>query len=379
LEKLILLSGSAIRNGQQMYPGVEAALRAAKAAGAVIFLTSNRPEPSWLAEHDYVRFQRTRSRQDGKIVKALLEKNASILRRSDVVVLGATEEDFLMAVNSQTLLLGASWASSYKDKVAEYAIPLSSPGNLNTVLSVLDDKEPWYFVAKTPSYEVFALTDAGTIGKGDLVELRLIRELTDCLKSGAKNLRRGFHLHALSSLYVTAGFEQAKRWSYYPSSASTNEGEEIMATFSNRARVMFKCQGKEPLFVRHTPSVKRHRLGAGADRTNPQSQVESVHLHPYYKNKLRGAHVVVMDDYLTYGLSFGVAAALLRKAGAERVLCVAMGKFGRAALAYEIEILKSPFAPLEPGDYTLKSRTSLVGTTNSDAQESFLKKFGGHV
>jgi hypothetical protein len=168
------------------------------------------------------------------------------------------------------------------------------------VLSVLDDKEPWYFVAKTPTYEVFALTDAGTIGKGDQVELQLIGKLQNCLKSGAKDLKGGFHLHALSSLYVTAGFEKAKRWSYYPSSASTNQGQEVMASFSNRARVMFKCQGKEPLFVRHTPSVQRHRLGAGGERTNPKSQIESVYLHPYYKNKLKGAHVVVMDDYLTY-------------------------------------------------------------------------------
>jgi hypothetical protein len=108
LSKLILLSASAIRDGQQMYPGVEAALRAAAAAGSVICLTSNHAEPSWLAEHDYIQFQGAPARQNGKIVQALLDANPTILRHSDVVVLGATEEDFLMAVNSQTLLLGAS-------------------------------------------------------------------------------------------------------------------------------------------------------------------------------------------------------------------------------------------------------------------------------
>jgi hypothetical protein len=148
-----------------------------------------------------------------------------------------------------------------------------------------------------------------------------------------------------------------------------------MDEFSDLARVTFnRRKKKQPLFIRHQPTVKRHQL-RNADRTDPTSQLLSVHLNAEYRDWIEGNTVVVLDDYLTYGASFGVAAALLRAAKAKKIICVAMGKFGGRAELYSIVISGNVFAPLSERDFVIGESRHVSGTVDSNAQLEFVQKF----
>ena len=135
---------------------------------------------------------------------------------------------------------------------------------------------------------------------------------------------------------------------------------------------MLRKRLKEPLFIRHTRTKPRH-TNTAEDRTNPDSQLRTINLNPFYKGKLKGQRVVVLDDYLTYGVSFSVAAAFLRQAGVAKVIGVSMGKFGNCARRYTINIHDDPFAPITKWD--VSGSVAMVGDVEREATIAFLDKF----
>ena len=73
--------------------------------------------------------------------------------------------------------------------------------------------------------------------------------------------------------------------------------------------------------------------------------------------------MIVVDDCTTYGVSFGVAAAFLRKAGAASVTGVALGKFGNQLRYYEIDIKTDPFQPVVAGGFNVAAPAWFPGAT----------------
>jgi hypothetical protein len=61
-----------------------------------------------------------------------------------------------------------------------------------------------------------------------------------------------------------------------------------MDDFVDLARETFKRRTRGPLFIRHTTAAKRHRQ-PGRDRTDPSSQIKTIHINPEYRGKLAGA------------------------------------------------------------------------------------------
>lgn len=80
----------------------------------------------------------------------------------------------------------------------------------------------------------------------------------------------------------------------------------------------------------------------------------------------------MIDDVTTYGVSFGVAAAFLRKAGAASVTGVGLGKFGNQLRHCDIDISSDPFKPVVAGGFTIGETTWLQGTTSAVAQQVLL-------
>lgn len=376
MKKVLLVSTEVLWNTetQRPYSGVVDFLRDAKASGSLPVLLSSHSKPSWFDKHfDFMQFMQCGfkpPRQSGKVVLGLIEANKGRFAHSDFIVLGASDTDFLMAVNSQTFLIRADWVKKLGEKIGQYGVPIAKPESIPQVLGWLDDVAPWYFTFESEPFEVFALTNAGTINEPKHIGL-LAQLLRACLKDGVRNYSTAFKLHLMASVYKTDIFREAAIWSYYPSSNSSNNGCEAMAEFSDLARITFKRRAFGPLFIRHRPSVKRHKVGG--DRTDPRSQLETVHLNQAYRDKIEGRTVVVLDDYLTKGVSFGVCAALLRTAGAKKIVCVAMGKFGQGSKLYKIKIDSDPFKPVKKYEYI--GAVGMNGTYSDQAKLSFLKKF----
>ena len=379
MAKLILISPSGVWDSKKnnFYDGIIDALKQASSDGSAVFLISNHPKPDWLTDElAFITFQKcgfTEPRAKGKIIKDLIELNkANGLHSSDVIILGANNDDLYMATNSQTLLIRCKWVNDLGDRIVKYGVPLNYTKSIPQTVRYLNDEAPWHFRYESPFQDVFAVTKAGTKTESEADFLGLIENLRRCLKDGDKTHHKPFLLHFLSSLYATEAFREVDVWGYYPSSNSANDGSEVMAQFCEHARTIFKKRSDGPLLIRHKAVGKRH-LGSG-DRLDTSDQLDSIHLNPAYERKIKGKTVAILDDYLTYGVSFGVSAALLKKAGAKKVLCVAMGKYGDCAHLFDIEITdKSVYAPLNA--CKVKAPTRMGGAYMDEAKAEMLKKF----
>ena len=345
--------------------------------GHILVVLSRRPKPPWFEKHfAFIRrfIQCSGSqRRGGQVVLGLLKTNKKSFHHSDFIVVAGNDSDFFMAVNSQTCLVRATWSRNLGDKLSNYGVPLRRPTSIRRILELLEDSAPWYFHHESEDHQVYALTNAGTKTETNRDIVRLTEQLRSCLKNRMPTHSMAFRLALFSSLSRTPIFRKVDVWGCYPSSASINKGAEIMAEFTKFARVSFKCHTYGPLIIRHTPSAKRHL--AGGDRTDPGSQIKTVHLNPKYKGRLKDKRVAVLDDFLTYGVSFGASVALLRAAGASEVINVAMGKFGHQARLYDIRFDDNAdvFQPIT--NYDLRGSQMMGGAIDSSAKLSFLKKF----
>lgn len=379
MAKLILISKELLYDeaSESLREAEVAQIRAAAAAGHFIALISGHSQPEWFSEVESERIKfikcKLADRKSGAVVSRLIAQNRNSLEHSEVIIIAAKDDDMLPAFNTQTLLLRADWLGNFTGRFSTYGCIIESPEKIPIVADLLEDEEPWHFSANAEDFEAYSLTNAGTILESDAGMLRLVNRLRGCLKAGDKANLEAFKIHFVSSLYSTPVFGNVDLWGFYPGSRSPTDESGVMAEFCRLARTTFKKRSKGPLLLRHSAASKRHEQ-RGGDRIDPSEQIASIQLNPEYRGKIRGKMVCVVDDYLTYGCSFGVAEALLKKAGARKVICVSLGKFGNQARRYQINLgEQDPFGPII-GTVTVET-TYLDGSTTRQAQLEFLKKF----
>ena len=369
---IIMASPNAVlRQGQPDQEIVNLLIKA-KADNYPVGLISNHGEPEWFEElfgGSGVQFLCTPSRQDGKIVATNAEKFN--LNSHDVLVLATKNEDVQMGKNGGAVLIAAGWSTD--TQVKSLGICVDNAQQLQEIIDLSAGwLGYWWFKVDKPRYKVRALADLSSYGKTN-AQQTFSKKLTETVKGGGNRLNALLAITARSLLTDENIAESDLLWGVYPSSSSNNDDNEVLSDFTHRlrttvSRVRFSKRG-EPLFIRHIPSSKRS-AGGSNDRTDPAEQILTLHLNPYYKEKdrLSGKHVIVIDDCTTYGVSFGVAAAFLRKAGVASVTGVALGKFGNQLGYYEIDILSDPFAPISKDGFSSKLFT-VAGINNNVAQQ----------
>lgn len=370
---IVMTSPDAILRSGVPDPALVTVLRNVKAAGNPVGLISNHGEPAWFQSafaNTGVQFLQSKGRQSGEIVSQNAGKFG--LHPFDVLVLASKDEDVQMGKNGRALLVAAGWSCARQ--VDGLGIRVSNAIQFQEVVDLTGGwTGQWWFAGAAPRYDVCALSDLSGYGK-PITQQEFARRLTSTVKNGGARLNALLAITARSLLMDGTDAVKDLVWGVYPSSASGNDDGDTLCDFTHRlrttvSRVQFSKRG-QPLFIRHTASHKRSG-GGGGDRTDPTGQVQTIHLNPFYResNRLVGKHVVVVDDCTTYGVSFGVAAAFLRKAGAKAVSGVALGKFGNQLRHYEIDILTDPFAPVVAGGFSVASSDWLRGTNNPVSQQ----------
>lgn len=337
-------------------------------------IISNHGEPAWFNDvfkDSGVQFLRVPGRQDGKILFHNAKKFQ--LEPYDVLVLAAKAEDVQMGKNGGAVLVAAGWSDV--TAVQGLGIRIDNATELQMVVKLTSSwAGNWWFSGDGTNYNVRALADLSGYGKG-LTQQAFATKITETVKQGGGRLKALLAITARSLLVDGIGEESNLIWGTYPSSNSTNNDQEVLSDFTHRLRTTVSrvrlARREDPLFIRHKSSPKRS-YGAGGDRTDPANQIETLHLNPSYKKNIKGKHVVVVDDCTTYGVSFGVAAAFLRKAGAKAVTGVALGKFGEQLRYYEIEINSDPFSPIGTKGYKMTTAKHFAGTKSSTAQNTLL-------
>ena len=375
---LLMLTSPDVLDGGRGKPDPEIAraLVALHRKGHAVGIVSNRAQPAW---HDSlfagtgINHLHEPGRQDGKIVT----HNAARFNLSahDTIVLAGKLEDIQMAKNSGAVLIGAAWSDDgYVQKVG---IAVHDAAELTEVVDLVGAwSGGWWFEGQQPGYSVRALCDLSGFNK-PLSQQQFAAELTNLVKRGGPRLMALLAIAARSLLISGFGQLKSTMWGYFPSSHSANNDSDVLSDFTHRLRTTITrdrfAKRTEPLFLRHTGSTKRSQ-SQGGDRTDPTEQIETLQLNPAYRKNVRGRHVVVLDDCTTYGVSFGVASAFLRKAGASAVSGIALGKFGNPHRHYEIEIRSDPFAPVARGAYSFMSRP-YSGVSNPAAQSALQQVF----
>lgn len=339
-----------------------------KASSNIVAVISNHDKPEWFDDtfnNTRVQFIKQLGRQNGKIVA----ENAATLKLEpyDVIVLAGTDTDVQMGKNGGAVVVVAGWSANAK--IQSYGICVQDAQELQDVINIATEwNGHWWFSAQRTFYSINALGDLSTYGKQQAQET-FAKQLTHTAKQGGSKLTALLTITARSLLMDGIGDESKLAWGVYPSSSSANDDTEVLSDFTHRLRttvskVQLAKKGK-PLFIRHTPSAKRSSGGGGGDRTDPAGQITTIHVNPVYKGKLTGRHVIVVDDCTTYGVSFAVAAAFLKKAGASKVTGIALGKFGNQLRHYDITINTDPYAPVT--DFIEIARDSFKGSNNNTA------------
>lgn len=370
---IIMTSPDAVLRNGVPDPDIVNVLINARASGIPVGLISNHAEPAWFQPHfgsSEVQFLQSKGRQSGDIVSLNADKFG--LNPFDVLVLAAKDEDVQMGKNGRALLVAAGWAGA--QQVQALGIRIDNAIQFREVIDLTAGwLGQWWFAGDGAHYSVRALSDLSGYGKS-ITQQEFARRLTNTVKSGGSRLNALLAVTARSLLMDGTDSIKNLVWGVYPSSNSSNDDTDTLCDFTHRlrttvSRVRFSKRG-EPLFIRHAPSPKRS-AGGGGDRTDPIGQILTMHLNPFYKesNRLVGKHVIVVDDCTTYGVSFGVAAAFLRKAGAASVRGVALGKFGNQLRQYEIDLTTDPFAPINASGFIIRSTGWLQGTTNAVSQQ----------
>lgn len=345
----------------------------AVAAGHPVGLISNHTKPDWFDEKfakSGVQFMQTNARQTGEIVSSNSEKFE--LNPFDVLVLATKDEDVQMGKNGKALLIAGGWSDA--PQVVGLGIRVDSATEFQEVIDLTAGwSGQWWFAGDSPGYRVRALSDLSGYGK-PITQQDFAQRLTNTVKNGGSRLNALLAVTARSLLMDGAASAKDLVWGVYPSSSSDNDDTEILSDFTHRlrttvSRVRFSKR-HEPLFIRHTPSPKRSS-GGGGDRTDPTSQILTIHLNPFYResSRLVGKNVIVIDDCATYGVSFGVASAFLLKAGAASVTGVALGKFGNQLRYYEIDISSDPFKPIVAGGFAFATPAGFPGTSSAVTQQ----------
>jgi hypothetical protein len=370
---IIMTSPDAVLRNGKPDPEIVQVLVNAKATKNPVGLISNHAEPAWFAGTfgtSGVQFLQSKGRQSGEIVAQNAKKFS--LDPFDVLVLAIKDEDVQMGKNGRAMLVAAGWSDAREVKAL--GIRVDNAKQLQEVIKLTSGwSGQWWFSADAARYKVRALADLSGFGKSDAQQV-FAKKLTNTVKDGGSRLNALLAVTARSLLADGTGSQADLLWGVYPSSNSNNDDGEILSDLTHRlrttvSRVRF-AKRDEPLFIRHQASAKRSK-GGGGDRTDPTEQILTLHLNPFYEKsgRLKGKHVVVIDDCTTYGVSFGVAAAFLRAAGAASVTGVALGKFGNQLRYYEIDITSDPFAPVLTGGFAVTDPVWFNGTNNNATQE----------
>lgn len=358
--------------------GLVSALKALVAAGSPVFLISNHAQPPWFASTfgvSGVQFLQSIGRQSGDVVR----ENAKQLKIApyDVFVLATKSDDVQMGKNAQAVLIAGSWAKS--PPVKALGIKVDDAAQLKETLALTQGwTGQWWFSGSAKNYQVRALSDLSSMYKS-ANQTDFSRRVTASVKSGGSRLMALLAITSRSLIMEDIYKVDDLLWGVYPSSNSQNDDTEVLSDFTHRLRTtvsrMHLAKRGVPLFIRHQPSTKRSSSSGSADRTDPSEQIQTIHLNPEYKKNVKRRNVVVVDDCTTYGVSFAVAAAFLKKAGAASVMGIALGKFGNQLREYDIDILTDPFAPVDATGFQVVSSAGFSGSTSDVSQQTLLNIF----
>jgi len=260
---------------------------------------------------------------------AFNKKEAKPLLKTTIVI-GSSDDDLHLAANFKLLLINPGWSFIKDEKPIKYGLTIDSPNKAVQMLNIIDNQQKWFFkLSIDEKTDLYALTSANN-NSATLEEGVIIDGFREFLKNGDRHYYEALFFHFISGVMKNDDLREIDIWGIMPSSGSILNSD--MIEIKERSRYLTGKKLVEPLFIRHTPVQKSHytsfdermRIGSG-------KHLNSININPFYKSKLRGKTICILDDYVTNGTSFEALRNLLLKAGVEKIIFVAIGRFKKGS------------------------------------------------
>ncbi|MDG4656408.1 hypothetical protein P6P90_03595 [Ectobacillus antri] len=284
----------------------------------------------------------------------------------NMILIGAVDEDIRIAANNKILLINPLWIKNVEPKIEKYGFQLRSFSQLIQCIDILNlNNEIFYDFKIDNKTRLIAVSNANKYYAVEN-EIQMIDRYKKTLKYGNETYRYAVYFHYLTMIIGMEAFNNIDYWMSVPSSTGSNENN--IYDIVKRTRYLLNNRRSEELFIRHKPAQKsttmksEDRIKEGCKR-----HLETIHLNPKYKGKLKGKRICILDDYFTYGASFESIRNLLIHEEVGEIILVAIGTFQKPYYKENFQITGDIY---QPGfEYSLINKDIIYGTANERSSE----------
>lgn len=283
-------------------------------------------------------------------------------RNNLFVFIGGKDVDFYMAVHTRSLFIVPTWIP-VEEKAEFYGVHVDTPEQLFKFIRTLNNHENWYAqVEIEPNVTALSLMDgrykyrAKTENERDMVE-----HFEQLLKLGqSRNYYDILLYHFLAGMTNSTLFDDIELFGMIPSSdCSLNKD---IFSFMHQIRIIKgkyiprKLTYGENLLLRKRQKQKAH-LAYSTNQRAAMGAIEefkTLCISPDFKNKINTLrksgtfNVCIFDDYMTHGNSFNAVRNLLNQLGANKIIFISLGSFGK---------------PFQKKDYAINGNVYDIGYT----------------
>jgi len=302
------------------------------------------------------------------------------LATNQLIYVGDSELDMITASHSKVVYIHAAWTGT----TSAYGFQAPAPGWVAAVVTHIFRKQhSWGWALSQPAsggrtLRQFALVDVNVV-KQAAIQNDLVAMLKDRREPqvGLMPLREFVILHLTASIYADGLQDQTDTWGTMPSHDGQRTGR--MAHSLDTVAKLFRDRYERDLLIRHQPA--QHSSDArsqGGLRGAVANQVATLHLNPAALGRITGRTVLLIDDFLTKGISTGVGRLLLRMGGADDVIVVATGKYGPSTTVFlrpAAEHLWEPTQPALDGSAAAVHYREVDGEFHEAAMDEFIASY----
>lgn len=299
---------------------------------------------------------------------------------NDVIIIGAKDADMQTAKNLKSILLRADYAKKNNPNddiyTKDYGLPLKEVDSIELFFKAFTAVvNPWYFKIQVDKDTTFlALTSANTFADPDSSSTRIKDEFRKHLKQHKQEYYIPFIWYFIVVAHLmTRDLVEFDFWDIYPSSGKDSVNDDLLYFARKASHTFGKRFQAERIFLRIEQSKKRHTMSAH-DRVQDgcDEQFKTMIINPEYRDKLDGKNVCIIDDFTRHGTSCETVRHMLKKAGANKILFIAMGKFA-ASKEYNKYVYTLGGDVFSKLIYKQESHSLIYGDINPKANKDFIE------
>ncbi|TKI07545.1 hypothetical protein [Martelella alba] len=301
------------------------------------------------------------AKQSGRAIDFIM--NDLNLERNKMIYVGRSDEDLQAATNGKVLFLNATWFKP----VNEYGFLFSSPKEIARFIDIFCLRETaWGWQGNLNNAHYYALAPFSTY----LADFSFYSENARSLSKLSIGTPDFWIRYLAASIFFSGLSNGAKYITTYVGHSSNNPYKlgGIMEHDLKGLAVAFKGKYLKDLFIRHTSADKSQNVRRQGGDVSITSQINTIHLNPapiknlntgeHYVNppNLRGAKVLVIDDFCTEGNAHETARMYLNAAGAEVVSISWLKTINRDVTVFEPN---KRLAPWKPNTFSVEQVTPI--------------------